>query len=119
MAGGRPTKYQPEYCDELIEYMSRGMTLKAFAGKISVNVDTVFEWLKVHPEFSDAYKVGQGKFEEMMLEMAHSVMLDKGSFNSTLWIFLMKVCCKYQDRVEVQGSINHQVINISHDVDED
>jgi hypothetical protein len=34
--------------------MESGLSLTAFAGTIGVSKDTVYEWIKVHPEFSDA-----------------------------------------------------------------
>lgn len=51
---GRPTLYRPEYCDLVIEDMAKGYSLTAFAGGIRVSVDTVYEWIKRHAEFSDA-----------------------------------------------------------------
>lgn len=59
MAGGRPTKYDPKYCQAAIAYMGQGYSKTAFAGSIGVARDTVIEWAKEHPEFSDAIKKGQ------------------------------------------------------------
>jgi hypothetical protein len=38
----------------VIDYMSQGYSLTAFAGHIRVARDTVYEWIKRHSEFSDA-----------------------------------------------------------------
>lgn len=51
---GRPSEYRPEYCDLVIDRMGQGFSLTAFAGMIRVAKDTVYEWIKVHREFSDA-----------------------------------------------------------------
>ena len=51
---GRPTEYRPEYCERVIEFMSQGYSLTAFAGSIRVARDTVYEWIKAHRDFSDA-----------------------------------------------------------------
>lgn len=56
---GRPSKYRPEYCDMVVEHMSHGYGLETFAAKISVCKDTVYEWTKVFPEFSDAVERGR------------------------------------------------------------
>lgn len=59
MPGGRPTDYLPEYCDGVIAYMAQGFSLTAFAGSIRVSRETIYEWARVHPEFSDAVRVAQ------------------------------------------------------------
>lgn len=56
MAGGRPSKYEPRYCDELIADGEQGYSLTAFAGKIGVARSTINEWMGEHPEFSEAVK---------------------------------------------------------------
>lgn len=55
-AGGRPSEYKAAYCKEVRDYMGSGYSLTAFAGKIGVSRDTVYEWEKTKPEFSDAIK---------------------------------------------------------------
>jgi hypothetical protein len=52
--GGRPSEYRSEYCQAVIDYMAQGFSLTAFAGSIRVAKDTVYEWIKRHPQFSDA-----------------------------------------------------------------
>jgi hypothetical protein len=47
--------------DEAFEFMSQGMTKTALAGHLLVNPDTVFRWLKDHPEFSEAVNIGLAK----------------------------------------------------------
>ena len=59
--GGRPTKYKPDYCDQVIDFMGDGYSLTAFAGEISVARSTINEWMKAHSEFSEAVKIGQAK----------------------------------------------------------
>jgi len=51
---GRPTDYRPEYCQALIDFCSTGKSLTAFAVKIGVHRDTLYQWGKVHQDFSDA-----------------------------------------------------------------
>jgi hypothetical protein len=53
-AGGRPSEYRPEYCQLVIEKMSEGLSLTAFAGFIRVSKSSVYEWISAHREFSDA-----------------------------------------------------------------
>jgi hypothetical protein len=58
---GRPSKYDPSYCDQIVEFMGRGYSMTAFAGEIGVARSTINEWMGEHPAFSEAVKVGQAK----------------------------------------------------------
>lgn len=56
---GQPTKYRPEFCDEVIRiaeecdpYEFNGIV----AVKLMVSRDSIQEWRKVHSKFSAAYK---------------------------------------------------------------
>jgi hypothetical protein len=61
MGAGRPSKFRTAYCDEVIAAGEEGLSLTAFAGTIGVSRDTVNEWTRAHPEFSDAIKIHQAK----------------------------------------------------------
>jgi len=55
MAGGRPTKYRPEMCEEAIELVGRqGKSLTQLAGHYEICRDTLWRWRDTHKEFSDA-----------------------------------------------------------------
>lgn len=56
---GRPSKYEPEFCDQLLEFMAQGYSLTAFAGSIRVSRATINNWMAEHPEFLEATRVGQ------------------------------------------------------------
>lgn len=58
MPAGRPTKYDPDYCDRVIEDMALGYSLTAFAGSIRVARSTINVWMDAHPDFSEAVKIG-------------------------------------------------------------
>ena len=68
---GRPSLYKPEYCEMLISHMEKGFSFRSFAGIVRVNFDTVYEWEKVHPAFSDAKKTGEALqlvYDERLLD---------------------------------------------------
>jgi hypothetical protein len=60
MPAGRPSKYEPRFAEEVIEFMAGGYSLTAFAGHILVARSTINEWMGEHPEFSEAVRIGQG-----------------------------------------------------------
>lgn len=61
MPAGRPSKYKPEYCEELIKHMAGGNSFWSFASNADVHFDTLSEWCSAHPEFSEAKKIGMAK----------------------------------------------------------
>jgi hypothetical protein len=106
---GQPTKYQPKYCQMLIDHMKSGMSFEAFAGHPDVMVcrDTLYQWVKDNPEFSDAKRQGSeaARFflEATGIKGLHGKIKN---FNSTVWIFTMKNRCQWRDKVEHSGAID-------------
>ena len=56
---GRPTKYEPRFDDELLDAMSRGYSLTAFAGEIGVSRYTLDNWASSFPSFMEAVSRGR------------------------------------------------------------
>jgi hypothetical protein len=112
MAGGRPTDYDPKYCQELIDHMKGGLSFESFAALADVNRDTLYEWVKVHPEFSDAKKRGTDLNLIWWERIGRAAMLGHAgkdadgkpiplkNFNATLWIFNMKNRHGWRDKQE-------------------
>ena len=86
---GRPSKYKPAYCAEVVDFLAQGYSVSAFAGEIGVAASTVKLWAKDIPEFSDAVKKGQAKaiafWERATIKLAMS-----GEGNATACIFGLK-----------------------------
>ena len=52
---GRPSEYRSEYCQLVLEVTKQeGISLTAFAGFIGVSRQSIYEWIGLHSEFSDA-----------------------------------------------------------------
>lgn len=116
---GRPSKYKQEYCQMLIEHMKDGLSFESFAAIISVNRDTLHEWVKVHSDFSEAKKTAFDLnllfWEKHGIEGLYNTTEydEKGkpssskSINSTVWIFNMKNRHKWGDKIA--GEDDHKV----------
>ena len=59
MPAGRPSKYDPKYCDLVLKIMGEGLSLTAFAGHIGVDRATIDNWRQEFPDFFLACKQGQ------------------------------------------------------------
>lgn len=56
---GRPTKYRPEYDEQVYKLCLLGATDEKMADFLGVNPDTFHEWKKVHPSFSESITRGK------------------------------------------------------------
>lgn len=56
---GRPTKYDPAKNEWVEKLCKLGCTDGELAEFLEVNQDTIHEWKKVHPEFSESIKRGK------------------------------------------------------------
>ena len=86
MAGGRPSKYKPEYCKQLIEYFSKPLfevadgkqvarlfpTFTRFATMVGVNIETLRRWERKNQEFAVAYQQAKASQESILVEGAMS-----------------------------------------------
>lgn len=56
---GRPSLFKPEYSEQAYKICLLGATDADLANFFDVNEDTINEWKKVHPEFSESLKSGK------------------------------------------------------------
>jgi hypothetical protein len=74
--GGRPTKYDPKFHPkDFIEQSKNGKTLAQIALTWDLNRDTIHEWKKKHPKFSDAVKKGRQFCEAWYMNLGLAAML--------------------------------------------
>ena len=136
MPAGRPTDYEERYCEMVIAHMKQGLSFESFAGTIGVHKDTLFEWCKVHPEFSDSKKMGLELCRAYFERIGNAAMLgqpikdektgktiDFKNFNTTIWVFSMKNRFGWRDRttvehegnpekpIEIRGRTDEEILN--------
>jgi hypothetical protein len=101
---GRPTAYDPKYCQMVVEFLAQGYSLAAFAGHILVTYDTILEWVKTHREFSSAKRIGEGLREKLMIEDGRALLKGEVRGDSKVWAFMMKNLCNWTDRTDLRIS---------------
>lgn len=95
MPAGRPTKYDPAFVERVVPFMAQGYSLVALAAEFGVCYDTVNEWAKEYPAFSEAIKDGKvaaAKWWEDALR--RNVLTGEG--NATAAIFGVKNRCRQE-----------------------
>jgi transposase len=126
--GGRPTVYKPEYCQKVIDFMSQGYSLEAFAGSIGHHKQTVYEWRNKHPEFGDAimraFESCRLYWEKIGMQGVYSND-ENAKFNATAWIFNMKNRFGWRDQMNMEvsgkdgGPIQHAHLHLQALPDQD
>ena len=112
MAGGRPTKYKPEFCETVVDCGKAGMGKAEIASQLGVCRDTLLEWSKSKPEFSGAIKrAGEESLAWWEKQGRTATFGGIDGFNPTSYIFQMKNRFrndwrdKHDHSVEVSGEI--------------
>lgn len=102
VTAGQPTKYDPKYCQLLIEHMSSGLSFESFGAVAKTDRRTLYNWQEAHEEFFHAHKEGELqrlKFYEQLGAAGASGNLP--GFSASAWIFTMKNVAKWTDRQDV------------------
>lgn len=89
MPAGRPTLYDPKYCEAVVEHMRDGASLTSFAASIGVNRATITNWMDAHPEFLAAATRGKALCAAWWEAVARTNAVT-GQGNATLTVFGLK-----------------------------
>lgn len=80
----RPSTYKPEFCEAVVEAGKQGKSIAWMAAFFDVNKDTIYEWAKVHPEFSDALTRARAHAQAWWEDRGQDGMATPG-FNGSVW----------------------------------
>jgi hypothetical protein len=89
MPAGRPSKYDPAYCGQIIEFCKDGASISSFAASVGVCRDTITDWGQAHPDFLAAVKAAKARVAAWYDETARKIAKDGGG-NATICIFGLK-----------------------------
>lgn len=85
MPAGRPSKYDPAYCDRVIELGLTGASVVEMAVEIGVSRNTLeTEWPAAHPEFLEALTQAR-ECSQMWWERAGRVGMIDNNINASIW----------------------------------
>ena len=120
---GRPTKYDPAYCEIAIELGRKGKSRESIAANLGIGWTTLNVWMESHPEFRDA--LDDAKVLEMdyweELGSQHIVEVPGGpKLNTGVWNKSMSARFpqKWRDnsKMEVVGKDNGAIqVDVIHD----
>ena len=85
---GRPSTYDPAYCDKVVELGKLGKSIEQICYVLNTPVRTLYEWRDRHEEFSQALDDAKAFEQAWWEEQAHLYMLeqkDGPKLNASLW----------------------------------
>lgn len=119
MPAGRPSKYDPAFCDKVIKLGREGAGLCEMAAELDIHYETFQIYQANHPEFSEAVKQAT-RLSQAWWEKQGRIATFGGlpGFNATSYIFNMKNRFKddWRDKVEQEhsgpdgGAIPHKIV---------
>jgi hypothetical protein len=105
----RPTSYRAEMCEQVIECGKRGKSVAWIAAELEVSKDSLYEWMKVYPEFSDAMAQSRNHSQRWWEDAGQDSMLLKpgeGTFNASVWSRSM--AARFPDDWREKQEIEHK-----------
>lgn len=85
---GRPSEYDPSYCDKVRELGKLGKSFEQMAMQLDVSYRTLCRWRETHPEFCHALEDAQAYSQAWWEEMAQAYLVNQhqgNSLNASLW----------------------------------
>jgi hypothetical protein len=110
--------YKKEFCEKLIEFMSKGHAFTGFAHEIGVGIRTMGDWCQKYPEFQEAKENGQAAAQKRIEQIALLKMIGKDTkdlevrkMDTALIIFFLKTRFRkdYTEKTELELSGNNMI----------
>lgn len=84
MPAGRPSEYNPSFCDDVIGHGKSGKSVTWIATEIGVTKQTLHNWMAAHPEFLDAMTHAKAWAQRWWEDKGQEGMEQQG-FNASVW----------------------------------
>ena len=120
---GQPTKYDPAYCDQVVEWGKQGYSREMIAGELDVSWNTLINWMEANPDFLAALETAKMQeliyFEKIGIQyMVERPQGDK--LNTSIWSrsLAARFPQKYREntKVEVTGKNDGAIqVDVVHD----
>lgn len=82
---GRPSKYKPEFCAQVIELGKEGKSVAQIAAAFEVDKASIYRWEEEHEDFRTAFARAKALSQTWWEDKAQQNLSDK-NFNAQLWL---------------------------------
>jgi hypothetical protein len=104
MAGGRPTKWKPEYAEQAYKLALLGADDARFANFFGVSISGFNKWKVDYPELMESLKAGRDDADCKVVQSLYQKALGG---DTTAMIFWLKNRQRFSWRDKVEQEINH------------
>lgn len=91
---GRPSKYRPEYCEQIITLGKEGKSIAQMAAFFDVDKASVYRWVEEHEDFRTAFARARAHSQAWWEDKAQTNLASR-DFNAQLW--LKNVASRFRD----------------------
>lgn len=81
---GRPSGYQPEFCEKVIALGKEGASKADIADALDISLRTLYNWTELHPDFMQAMEKAEVKAEVWWAAQGKKALWTPG-FNTAAW----------------------------------
>lgn len=97
--GGRPTKYSKERVAQILDAVEKGATYEIAAGAAGISYQTLNEWRKDKPEFSEQLAAAEGRAGLKWLGRIEQAA-DQGTWQAASWLLERRFPHQYGKTVQ-------------------
>lgn len=97
MAAGRPSEYQPEFCDQVVEWGKLGKSKAWMASNLGVSRQTLDTWTKVHPEFLDAITTSQAHAQAWWEDLGQNNVISVTGQSLNSGVYTRSMAARFPD----------------------
>ena len=116
---GAPTKYTKEIADTICKEISNGKTLTSICEPLNLCPDSVYEWMKQHPDFAECYQRARESMARTLLDdlidEAKKTEPDRALLLKTKGAILQWAIARFNPRefsdtrkLELKAEVNHK-----------
>jgi hypothetical protein len=104
---GRPTKYLPKYCTQVIAWGKEGKSREWICANLDIVVQTMANWEAQHPEFLEAMELSLLQAQMWWEDAGQNGMTKDGPFNAAIWNRSMSARFpkSWRDKLEVTPGV--------------
>lgn len=96
---GRPIEYDPEYHPiKVLEESKRPHSMAGLAVVLGIAKDTLYEWGKKYPIFSDSLKTYRTALEAALIDKGQEFLVNSKDKSSAVWAMMMKNMAGWKDK---------------------